>query len=262
MSTCTAGQVVTVSAANESHTVSLQNKISPGNLEPQQYDSTDALHPGVLDLACSNGVITVDNSCHKEFPGSSSTQVAIDKTNYPAPSPADREHSQSRQVGYNVAVAGYSSSIPLSRPEYILMADSSGCLALCIVGTLTLVTSGGLKRLVATQTHCSYEGTGMLGRSMTQTGFRDNSILVCSRCQVSLQAQMCFENSCSQPYQVQLDGSMSTSQLTSQTNHDGSISEYCATANVAYDSNITATCIRGSIVPNYEACLPACLTLL
>eukprot|EP00930_Biecheleria_cincta_P022951 TRINITY_DN1664_c0_g4_i2.p1 TRINITY_DN1664_c0_g4~~TRINITY_DN1664_c0_g4_i2.p1 ORF type:complete len:1861 (-),score=253.64 TRINITY_DN1664_c0_g4_i2:94-4917(-) len=257
---CPSGQTIVVSVAGVSHTVALQSRVSSGNLEQKQCSSIDATYYGSLGLACSRGVISANNSCHKKCLSSASVQVAIGGTSYAVSPSADILHSQSGQVACSAAIAGYSGSISLSCSEGVLTAGGTGCLAYCAAGTSASVTFSGLTRSVVTPMQIGHGSTGILDCSSAEAGFNGSLTVACSNGQVSMQSQTCFESPCSQPYQVQLGGSTSVLQLGAQMKHGESISEECSAANVAYDGNITATCIKGSMVPNYAACVPACLT--
>ncbi|CAE7574871.1 PKHD1, partial [Symbiodinium natans] len=259
---CLPGEMTTVVVAGDVYDdVTVTDRLSSGVVEQRNCSLLDSGYHGILNLTCSNGLLTDSHSCHKLCLTSSSVDVSIGGNVLPVSPVSQIEHDQTGLVSCGSVVAGYTGDVVLTCNEGTITADTSACMGACSLGQSLSVTFAGEAKGLTLSSEIPHGQTGIEGCSRADSGFTGNLVIACSDGVATLSSESCQERSCAEDLSWQMTlGSMTvTKALDAEVNHAGIITLNCSEVNMEWDNEIAVTCIKGALIPDYSDCKPACM---
>eukprot|EP00931_Biecheleriopsis_adriatica_P097950 TRINITY_DN7183_c0_g1_i1.p1 TRINITY_DN7183_c0_g1~~TRINITY_DN7183_c0_g1_i1.p1 ORF type:complete len:7010 (+),score=1122.12 TRINITY_DN7183_c0_g1_i1:2657-21031(+) len=251
---CLPGDATTVYVAGVSHSVSITGRVTSGRVEQQQCSSIDSLYHGLLNLSCSNGLLTPITTCHKKCDTSLSRQVSIGGNTYPVSPAAGIEHGQTGKLSCDSIVSGWSGDISLACAEGVLTASSTDCLAPCqTTGSISVIADGQAFE-ISPSDRLVHSATS---NETCPNGFGGLISLSCSNGVLNLDNHDCMPLSCgsmiTSSFQLELgDSSMDFDKQELQ--HGETSTLLCGDVNSAYAGTSQVTCARGELIPDYSGC--------
>eukprot|EP00439_Symbiodinium_sp_Y106_P015861 s2680_g2.t1 len=259
---CLPGETTTVVVAGDVlDDVSVLARLSSGFAEQRSCGTLDSGYHGILNLTCSNGLLTDSHSCHKLCLTTGSVDVSIGGSVYAVSPVANIEHDQTGLVSCGSVVSGYTGDVVLTCNEGAATADTSACMAPCTQGQSISVTFAGEAKGLTLSSEITHGQTNTEGCNSADSGFSGNLVIACSDGVATLSSETCAERSCPEDlsWQMTLGNATATKALDAEIAHGGMTTLNCSEVSHEWDNEIAVTCVKGALVPDYSACKPACM---